>query len=110
MYDTNPNWIHDLTVTTLIRRRSVIFWLLERGFFVSFFARVKADHTGVVSHDMEKNKMAAIRIPGPIITHVPFRPKEVTSVSAHTGPRAIPKLPPTAKIDIPVAFLSPVKK
>jgi hypothetical protein len=51
-----------------------------------------------------------IRIPGAIIPKVPFRPKEVTRPRLRMGPRAIPRFPPTAKMDMPVAFFSPVKK
>ena len=69
-----------------------------------------ADATGSLSVDMLKSKMAAIKIPGRIIHNVPGRPKWVTRVMATIGPSAIPKFPPTEKIAMPEALLSPVKK
>ena len=59
---------------------------------------------------MWMSKRIPIRIPGRISHRVPLSPYEVTSARARIGPTAIPKFPPTAKIDMPVAFLSPVKK
>ncbi len=38
------------------------------------------------------------------------KPQVRTTKSASRGPMANPRLPPTEKMDIPVTFLSPVKK
>ncbi len=79
--------------------------------------RLKADqrhrHIPVVmltAKDAVRDMVLGLEIGADDYISKPFSPKEVTSVMAKIGPRAIPKFPPSAKIDMPVAFLSPVKK
>ena len=88
-------------------RRRISF--LVRGDWASCFVRVKAARTGVVNQEREESRIPPIKIPGTIIARVPFNPKEVARRRTKIGPRAIPKFPPTAKTDMPVAFFSPVK-
>jgi len=90
------------------RRESLV--RLGIGFFFSRVFCVEGDEVYGVCHDVEKKRMTAMKIPGMSMNPVPFPPKVFTRVRAKIGPRAIPRFPPTEKIDMPVAFFSPVKK